>query len=63
MDNFLFKFCIAGRRRTAALMAGPNPKKRKLNEVSNANPEEVKDGKDSLLKAENDKLKKAITQY
>ncbi len=41
-------------------MAGPNPKKRKFNEISADSKEEVKNDGGIIFKEENEKLKKAI---
>ena len=56
-------FFIVGRGRTAALMAGPNPKKRKLNDISNSVKELSDDEAGNQLKAENENLKKAVASY
>ena len=44
-------------------MAGPNPKKRKINEISADKKEEVKNDGGSTLKEENENLKIVIAQY
>lgn len=52
-----------GKGRTAALMAGPNPKKRKFNLISSEQNEERKDGESDAQKLEILKLKQTIASY
>jgi hypothetical protein len=55
---------LLARERTTALLAGPNPKKRKLNQISNKRSD-VKSMEEEEVKLdlENKKLKETIASY